>query len=194
MGPDGVVLYEDMNLDGAIDDRDRKRSFDDAFDDGSPPRDPGASSAAFTMPADTPVFPPAPADPLPGAPSLGEEVAATAESLILLMNPLSASVMAEIMQTGHFHRMDERASKIAAVWNALTGNQNADGSVRISLSQTIVDGLAVAQHAIEFAAIAVRRDLAGDGYHDQTGARLWTYGRQDHLYYRIHLLDLKLNS
>ena len=98
------------------------------------------------------------------------------------MNPLAASVIADNMQTGHFHRMDERASKIAAIWNALTGNQNADGSVRIPLSQTIVDGLAVAQHAIEFAAIAVRRDLAGDGYHDQTGLRLWTQPHHDELY------------
>jgi len=74
VGPDGVILYEDMNLDGAIDDRDRKRSFDDAFDDGSPPPDPGASSTAFTAPSKTPTFP-APADPQPGVPSLGEEVA-----------------------------------------------------------------------------------------------------------------------
>jgi len=171
-----------MNLDCAIDDRDRKRSFDDAFDDGSPPPDPGASSAAFTAPSETPTFPPAPADPLPGAPSLGEEVAVTSESLILLMNPLAGSVIAENMQTGHFHRMDERASKIAAIWNALTGNQNSDGSVRIPLSQTIVDGLAVTQHAIEFVTIAVRRDLAGDGYHDQTGLRLWTQPPHDALY------------
>jgi len=177
-----VVVYEDVDLDGDIDAQDRKRSFDDAFDDGSPPPDPGASSAVLTAPADTPVFPPAPVDPLPVTPSLGEEVAVTAESLILLMNPLVASVIADNMQTCHFHRMDERASKIAAIWNALTGNQNSDGSVRIPLSQTIVDGLAVAQHAIEFAAIAVRRDLAGDDYHDQTGLRLWTQPRHEALY------------
>jgi len=188
LGPDGDLEYEDMNRDGVIDDRDRKRSFDDAFDDGSPPPAGGSSSVVFTEPSETPVFPapadpqPAPADPQPGAPSLGEEVAVTAESLILLMNPLAASVIADNMQTGHFHRMDERASKVAAMWNALTGNQYADGSVRIPLSQTIIDGLAVAQHAIEFASVAVRRDLAGDGYHDQTGARLWTQPRHDDLY------------
>jgi len=109
-----VVVYEDVDLDSDIDAQDRKRSFDDAFDDGSPPPDAGASSAAFTAPADTPVFPPAPADPLPGTPSLGEEVAVTAESLILLMNSLAASVIAENMQTGHFHRMDEQASLTGA--------------------------------------------------------------------------------
>ena len=141
LGPDGDVEYEDMNRDGVIDDRDRKRSFDDAFDDGSPPPAGGSSSVVFTEPSETPVFPapadpqPAPADPQPGAPSLGEEVAVTAESLILLMNPLAASVIADNMQTGHFHRMDERASKVAAMWNALTGNQYADGSVRIPFDE-----------------------------------------------------------
>ena len=69
-----------------------------------------------------------------------------------------------------------------AAWNALTGNQRPDGSPVVPFTQTILDGLTVAQHAIEFAAIATRRGLAGDGYHDITGVRLWTQSRHDVLY------------
>ena len=124
-------------------------------------------------------------DPTPAAgPStgLGQELAVTAESLMLLMNPMAASIIAQNTQTGHFHRMDERASKIFAAWNALTGNQSADGTPVVPFTQTILDGLTVAQHAIEFAALATHRDLAGDGYHDTTGSRLWTEPRHDVLY------------
>ena len=175
-------MYEDVDLDGDLDAGDHltgKRNFDDAFDHGSqesptPATEPMPSGGGGGGP-------PTPA-PTPTPVGLGEELEVTADSLMLLMNPLAASVIANNMQAGHFHRMDERASKIFATWNALTGNQRSDGSPVVPFTQTILDGLTVAQHAIEFAAIATRRDLAGDGYHDTTGVRLWIQPRHDVLY------------
>jgi len=117
-------------------------------------------------------------EPVP-APGFPEQLAVSADSLMVLMNPLAASVIANNMQAGHFHRMDKRACKVFTIWNGLTGNQRPDGSPVVPFTQTILDGLTIAQHAIEFAAIATRRDLAGDGYHDTSGERLWIQPRHD---------------
>ena len=171
-----------MDGDGDLDADDHltgKRTFDDAFDFGSQE---SPTPATQPMPSGGGGGAPPTPGPSPAPVGLGQDLEVTAESLMLLVNPLAASLIADNMQSGHFHRMDERASKFAAMWNALTGNQYADGAPRIPLSQTIIDGLSVAQHAIEFAAIATRRDLAGDGYDDTTGVRLWTQPRHDVLY------------
>lgn len=148
LNEDGVVVYQDFDEDGDLDEDDHltsKRTFDDTFDQGSSQEEP--TPATQPMPDGGAGQVPTPA----AGPdtTLGQELAVTAESLMLLMNPLAASIVAQNTQTGHFHRMDERASKIFAAWNALTGNQHADGSTVIPFTQTILDGLAVAQHAVD---------------------------------------------
>jgi len=66
-------------------------------------------------------------------------------------------------------------------WNALPANQGPNGTVH-AWSQAIADALNLAGHAIQFAGVAVRRDLVGDGYHDTSGERLWTQAQYDYLY------------
>ena len=103
------------------------------------------------------------------------------EMLLDLFEPLIASIVLDTHDPNQFTHMDQANHAAAMTWNALPANQGTNGTVH-AWSQAIADAINLAGHVIQFSGMTVRRDLVGDGYHDQTGLRLWTHAQYDYLY------------
>ena len=105
----------------------------------------------------------------------------TVEALLDIFEPLLAGIIYDNHDPNPLLHMDRTNQAAATAWNALPANQGVNGTVH-AWSQAIADALNLAGHAIQFAGVAVRRDLVGDGYHDTSGERLWTQAQYDYLY------------
>ena len=185
---DGQGNIFDMDGDGTLTVADtieesRKRDREDDNEDtggtgGQAPHDGG--SQPNTQPSDPTLAPP---NPTPSDPP-ASGIVATLEDIVFLFNPMVEQLMEDAVSNNNgddfralqaFHESSQQA------WNTIPANITASGS-NIYQWESAIEMLNAAGHAVQFVAGAVRRDLVFDGYHDQTGNRIWTHTRYDDSY------------
>ena len=189
---DGQGNIYDMDGDGTItvadtieESRKRDRESDDEDTGGTggqPPTDGGSQS---TNPTQPPMSQPSqPVDDPVSTPTPVQVAIATLEDIVFLFNPMVEQLIQDAFETHNgdkFRALQAFHANAQQAWNTIPANMHANGS-NLYAWESAIEILNTAGHAVQFAAGAVRRDLAFDGYHDQTGIRIWTHSRYDDLY------------
>jgi len=187
---DGQGNIVDMDGSGTItvadtieESRKRDRESDDEDTGGTGGQPPTEQGSQTPGPSQGSTVPPTPA-PAPSAPTPVQVAIATLQDIVFLFNPMVEQLIQDAFTTHNgdeFRALQAFHTSAQQAWNTIPANMQANGG-NIHQWESAIEILNAAGHAVQFAAGAVRRDLVFDGYHDETGIRIWTHSRYDDSY------------